>query len=172
MENLNNENYKIPTPVQMQSIPVLLQNRDCVICSPTGSGKSCAFILPSIMNVHRNFSKYEKPCPLVLIITPTRELAMQLEEQIKLLVKGFYNYKTALIVGGEPIPSQIYRLKQGIQFIISTPGRLLDIIKQNPDISLSNICNLIIDEIDTLLKTGFESQINEILSLLPEEKQV
>lgn len=99
---------------------------------------------------------------------------MQIEIQIKSLVKGYNNYKTALLVGGEAIPVQIYRLKQKeIQFIIGTPGRILDIIHSQSDVlNLSFISTLIIDEIDTLLKTGFENQINEIISFLPKEKQI
>lgn len=144
-----------------------------------------SFILPSIINVNIRYPRIQSilqssssssfnSLPLVLIITPTRELAMQIEIQIKSLVKGFNNYKTALLVGGEAMPIQVYRLKQKeIQFIISTPGRILDIIhSQSEVLNLSYISTLIVDEIDTLLKSGFENQLNEIISFLPVEKQL
>ena len=93
-----------------------------------------------------------------LVLAPTRELCMQIESQAKELMSGLSNMRTALIVGGMPMPNQIYRLRQGVQIVFATPGRLVEILR-NTDVDFSEIQMLVIDEVDVLMQMGFENQV-------------
>eukprot|EP00057_Strongylocentrotus_purpuratus_P000690 XP_001180984.2 PREDICTED: probable ATP-dependent RNA helicase DDX59 [Strongylocentrotus purpuratus] len=129
--NLQSSGYITPTPIQMQAIPISLALRDLMICAQTSSGKTLSFLVPAVMTIYNQvLTGVGSKDPHVLIFTPTRELAMQIEEQAKQLMKGMSSMKTALLVGGLPLPPQLHRLRQGIQFIVGTPGRIMEIIKQ------------------------------------------
>ncbi|XP_038639434.1 probable ATP-dependent RNA helicase DDX59 isoform X2 [Scyliorhinus canicula] len=108
--------------------------------------------------------------PIGLVLTPTRELAIQIEGQAKELMMGLPNMRTALLVGGMPLPPQLHRLKQSIKVIIATPGRLLEILKQEA-VSLCGVLTVVVDEVDTMLKMGFQQQVLDILEKVPEEHQ-
>eukprot|EP00794_Sanderia_malayensis_P009983 gene9983-11005_t len=176
-ENLLRNNYVTPTPIQMQTIPVALCGKDLIACAQTGSGKSASFLLPVIQRVSAAtgiFEEYSLKCgfPLALILCPTRELCMQLEDQAKVFCKGLRNLRTALIIGGNPLPQQLHRLKQGVQIIIATPGRLLDVLaKHDAGCNLSYVQILVLDEVDTMLQLGFQSQIDQILERSPHSSQ-
>ncbi|KAM4641662.1 putative ATP-dependent RNA helicase DDX59 [Discoglossus pictus] len=163
--NLKKAGYEVPTPIQMQMIPVGLMGRDILASADTGSGKTAAFLLPAIIRCLE-----QKDAPAALILTPTRELAVQIEDQAKELMSGIRQMRTALLVGGMPLPPQIHRLKQGVQVIIATPGRLLEIMKQN-SVNLGEIKTMIVDEADTMLKMGFQQQVLDILEHTPQERQ-
>ncbi|KAK9519443.1 hypothetical protein VZT92_022172 [Zoarces viviparus] len=167
--NLKKAGYKAPTPVQMQMVPVGLSGRDVIVSADTGSGKTVAFLLPVVVRA------MEKPAhgvsgPVALILTPTRELAIQIERQAKELVLGLPNMRTALLVGGMPLPQQLHRLKSSIKIIIATPGRLLEILKQKA-VQLDKVTVVVVDEVDTMLKMGFQQQVLEVLEQIPEEHQ-
>uniref|UniRef100_UPI0037E954BF probable ATP-dependent RNA helicase DDX59 n=1 Tax=Semicossyphus pulcher TaxID=241346 RepID=UPI0037E954BF len=167
--NLKKAGYEAPTPVQMQMVPVGLTGRDVIASADTGSGKTVAFLLPVVVRA------LEKPAhsvssPVALILTPTRELAIQIERQAKELVMGLPNMRTALLVGGMPLPPQLHRLKSNIKIIIATPGRLLEILKQKA-VQLDNVKVVVVDEVDTMLKMGFQQQVLEVLDQVPEEHQ-
>ncbi|CAJ1060794.1 LOW QUALITY PROTEIN: probable ATP-dependent RNA helicase DDX59 [Xyrichtys novacula] len=167
--NLKKAGYEAPTPVQMQMVPVGLTGRDVIASADTGSGKTVGFLLPVVVRA------LEKPAPSVsspvaLILTPTRELAIQIERQAKELVMGLPNMRTALLVGGMPLPPQLHRLKSSIKIIIATPGRLLEILKQKA-VQLDNVKVVVVDEVDTMLKMGFQQQVLEVLEQVPEEHQ-
>ncbi|XP_016382461.1 putative ATP-dependent RNA helicase DDX59 [Sinocyclocheilus rhinocerous] len=167
--NLKKAGYEAPTPIQMQMLPVGLNGRDVIASADTGSGKTVAFLLPVVM--HSLQSRTASPsCPTCLILTPTRELAIQIEKQTKELVMSLPNMRTALLVGGMPLPPQLHRLKQNIKIVIATPGRLLEILKQKA-VRLDNIRAVVVDEADTMLKMGFQQQVLEILEQVPEEHQ-
>ncbi|XP_071794111.1 probable ATP-dependent RNA helicase DDX59 [Asterias amurensis] len=172
--NLANVGYNMPTPVQMQVIPAALRWRDMMVCAQTSSGKTAAFLVPTILQIYNTVcfrdSKEEGSKPLGLILSPSRELAMQIEEQAKQLMQGLPNMRTALVVGGLPMPTQLHRLKQDIQFIIATPGRILDVI-QKEGVSLTAIKTVIIDEVDTMLHKGFKQQVLDVMSHLPNSHQ-
>nr|ABJ53145.1 DEAD box helicase [Xenopus laevis] len=155
--NIKAAGYEVPTPIQMQMIPVGLMERDILASADTGSGKTAAFLLPAIIRCLE-----KKDSPAALILTPTRELAVQIEGQAKELMRGIPHMRTALLVGGMPLPPQIHRLKQGVQVIIATPGRLLEIINQDC-VNLGDLKILIVDEADTMLKMGFQQQVLDIL---------
>ncbi|XP_058556068.1 probable ATP-dependent RNA helicase DDX59 isoform X2 [Neofelis nebulosa] len=138
--NLKKSGYEVPTPIQMQMIPVGLLGRDILASADTGSGKTAAFLLPVITR-----ALCESKTPSALILTPTRELAIQIESQAKELMSGLPRMKTVLLVGGLPLPPQLYRLRQHVKVIIATPGRLLDIIKQS-SVELRGIKIVVVDE--------------------------
>ncbi|XP_010778417.1 probable ATP-dependent RNA helicase DDX59 [Notothenia coriiceps] len=167
--NLKKAGYAAPTPVQMQMVPVGLTGRDVIVSADTGSGKTVAFLLPVVVRA------LEKPAhsagsPVALILTPTRELAIQIERQAKELVIGVPNMRTALLVGGMPLPQQLHRLKSSIKIIIATPGRLIEILKQKA-VQLDMVKVVVVDEVDTMLKMGFQQQVLEVLEHVPEEHQ-
>ncbi|XP_025899634.1 probable ATP-dependent RNA helicase DDX59 [Nothoprocta perdicaria] len=155
--NLKNSGYEVPTPIQMQMIPVGLLGNDILASADTGSGKTAAFLLPVITKVLK-----ETETPSALILAPTRELAIQIERQAKELMAGLPNMRTVLLVGGLPLPPQLHRLKQSVKVIIATPGRLLEILKQS-SIQLHGIKIVVVDEVDTMLKMGFQQQVLDIL---------
>ncbi|XP_005997780.1 probable ATP-dependent RNA helicase DDX59 [Latimeria chalumnae] len=163
--NLKKAGYEVPTPIQMQMIPVGLMGRDVLASADTGSGKTAAFLLPVIMRALK-----EKNFPAALILTPTRELAIQIETQAKELMVGLTNMRTALLVGGMPLPPQIHRLRQNIKVVIATPGRLLEILKQNL-LHSQELRVVVVDEADTMLKMGFQQQVLEILEQTTEDCQ-
>lgn len=163
--NLKKSGYEVPTPVQMQMIPVGLLGRDILASADTGSGKTAAFLLPVIIR-----ALFESQTPSALVLTPTRELAIQIERQAKELMSGLPRMKTVLLVGGLPLPPQLHRLRQHVKVIIATPGRLLDIIKQG-SVELHGIKIVVVDEADTMLKMGFQQQVLDILENVPNDCQ-
>ncbi|XP_027521922.1 probable ATP-dependent RNA helicase DDX59 [Corapipo altera] len=163
--NLKNSGYEVPTPIQMQMIPVGLMGRDIVASADTGSGKTAAFLLPVIMKVLN-----ETETPSALILAPTRELAIQIERQAKELMAGLPNMRTVLLVGGLPLPPQLHRLRQSVKVIIATPGRLLEILKQS-SVQLHGIKIVVVDEVDTMLKMGFQQQVLDVLEDISQDHQ-
>ncbi|XP_014387854.1 PREDICTED: probable ATP-dependent RNA helicase DDX59 isoform X2 [Myotis brandtii] len=163
--NLKAAGYEVPTPIQMQMTPVGLLGRDILASADTGSGKTAAFLLPVIMR-----ALLEGTCPSALILTPTRELAIQIERQAKELMKGLPRMKTALLVGGLPLPPQLHRLRQHVKVVIATPGRLLDIMKQS-SVQLRGVKIAVVDEADTMLKMGFQQQVLDVLEHVPHDCQ-
>ncbi|XP_072348183.1 probable ATP-dependent RNA helicase DDX59 isoform X1 [Scyliorhinus torazame] len=168
--NLARLGYRSPTPVQMQMLPQGLAGKDILAAADTGSGKTAAFLLPLTMAALRENEKVSPHQPIGLVLTPTRELAIQIEGQAKELMMGLPNMRTALLVGGMPLPPQLHRLKQSIKVIIATPGRLLEILKQEA-VSLCGVLTVVVDEVDTMLKMGFQQQVLDILEKVPEEHQ-
>ncbi|XP_056270795.1 probable ATP-dependent RNA helicase DDX59 isoform X4 [Pseudoliparis swirei] len=167
--NLKKAGYEAPTPVQMQMVPVGLSGRDVIVSADTGSGKTVAFLLPVVVRAMEK-SVHSASSPVALILTPTRELAIQIERQAKELVMGLPNMRTVLLVGGMPLPQQLHRLKSSIKIIIATPGRLLEILKQKA-VQLDKVKVVVVDEVDTMLKMGFQQQVLEVLEEVPEEHQ-
>uniref|UniRef100_A0A1D1YXZ5 DEAD-box ATP-dependent RNA helicase 41 n=1 Tax=Anthurium amnicola TaxID=1678845 RepID=A0A1D1YXZ5_9ARAE len=165
-ENLEIAGYKIPTPVQMQAVPAAIKRKNLLVSADTGSGKTASFLVPVIAHCSDVRSKYpvEQKRPLALVLAPTRELCVQVEEQAKLLGKGL-PFKTALVVGGDALPSQVYRLMQGIELIVGTPGRLIDLLTKH-NFELEDICILVLDEVDCMLQRGFRDQVMQIFQAL------
>ncbi|XP_035662927.1 probable ATP-dependent RNA helicase DDX59 [Branchiostoma floridae] len=174
--NMSVVKYDMPTAVQMQVLPAGMMGRDVMAAAPTGSGKTAAFLLPVVLNVFRTVSSAiggrdpRWTHPLALILAPTRELCMQVEDQAKQLMKGLPHMRTALLVGGLPLPPQVHRLQQGVQVLVATPGRLLDILHRK-DVSLECVEVLVVDELDTMLHLGFREQVLEIIDSLPSQRQ-
>lgn len=167
--NLKKAGYDTPTPIQMQMVPVGLNGRDVIATADTGSGKTVAFLLPLIIKALKKQTHCVRT-PVALILTPTRELAIQIEKQAKELVMGLPNIRTALLVGGMPLPPQLHRLKSSIKIVIATPGRLIEIIKQK-SVMLDRVKIVVVDEVDTMLKMGFQQQVLEVLEHVSEVHQ-
>ncbi len=151
-----------PTPIQFKAIPIAASGEDVVGIAQTGSGKTLAFAIPMIQRV----IPMKK---MGLILLPTRELAVQVQETFK-SVAGPYGLRTALIIGGVNAKPQERELRNDPHIIIATPGRLLDHVDQK-NISLSNVGMLVLDEADRMLDMGFAPQLKKILSFIPEERQ-
>ena len=159
--------YKKPTAIQKEVIPLVVAGHDVVAMSKTGSGKTAAFLFPAIMRLKEHSKITGCRC---LIITPTRELAIQTGHYFTKYSQGT-NLKVASLIGGEPLPPQFEALTKNPDVIIATPGRLLQIIAET-QYSLERVEMLIIDEADLLFEQGLEPQTTPILSLCPEKKQI
>ncbi|XP_027085792.2 DEAD-box ATP-dependent RNA helicase 41-like isoform X1 [Coffea arabica] len=166
LQNLEVAGFEMPTPVQMQAIPSALIGQNLLVSAETGSGKSGSFLVP-IVSYCAKFNA-DKPHgerkPLAMVLTPTRELCIQVEEQAKLLGKGL-PFKTALVVGGDAMAGQLYRIQQGISLIVGTPGRLIDLLAKH-DIELDSVSILVLDEVDSMLERGFHEQVMQIFRAL------
>ncbi len=161
------EGYTTPTPIQQQSIPVILSGKDILAAAQTGTGKTAGFTLPLLELLTR--SKTPGKAPRVLILAPTRELAAQVGESVRTYGRHL-PFRTAIIFGGVNMRPQITALRQGVDIIIATPGRLLDHVNQR-NIDLSHIETLVLDEADRMLDMGFIQDIKKILSLMPKKRQ-
>ncbi|MGL5346212.1 MAG: DEAD/DEAH box helicase [Peptostreptococcaceae bacterium] len=160
---LHNLNYNEPTTVQNEVIPLLLQNQDVVVKSKTGSGKTASFGIPICEAIDINNKKVQ-----ALVIVPTRELALQVNDEISEIGR-LKKVRSSAIFGKQPIKEQISTLKQRVHIVVATPGRIIDHI-QRETINLDNIKYLIIDEADKMLNKGFVEQINNILKYTPNNK--
>jgi ATP-dependent RNA helicase RhlE len=163
--------YTEPTPVQKQAIPIVLTGQDLLAAAQTGTGKTAAFTLPVLQRLALHGSKPVSPAHHIrsLILTPTRELAAQVEESVRTYGKNF-RLRTALVYGGVGITGQIRALRRGADILIATPGRLLDHVRQRT-VDLSRVQVLVLDEADRMLDMGFIDDIRRIVALLPKERQ-
>ncbi|XP_028761165.1 DEAD-box ATP-dependent RNA helicase 41 [Neltuma alba] len=162
LHNIEAAGYDMPTPVQMQAIPTALAGKSMLVLADTGSGKSASFLIPIVSHCarHRLEHASDKKTPLAMVLTPTRELCIQVEEHAKLLGKGL-PFKTALVVGGDAMAGQIYRIQRGVELIIGTPGRLIDLLTKH-DIDLDDMMTFVVDEVDCMLERGFRDQVMQI----------
>ena len=166
------QGYTEPTPIQAQAIPVVLEGRDMMAGAQTGTGKTAGFTLPllQILSAHANTSTSPAKHPVrALILTPTRELAAQVEESVKTYGK-FLPLKSTVVFGGVNIKDQIAALKGGVEILVATPGRLLDHVEQKT-VNLSKVEILVLDEADRMLDMGFMPDIKRIIALLPAKRQ-
>lgn len=170
LQALEEKGYETPTPIQEQAIPLVLKRKDILGCAQTGTGKTAAFATPIIQLVHQKEGHIKgKPTLRSLIVTPTRELAIQIDDNIKAYAKHT-EVKHTVIFGGVKQHKQVARLKQGVHILVATPGRLLDLIDQGY-ISLNHIKVFVLDEADRMLDMGFIHDIRKLLKLLPEKRQ-
>jgi ATP-dependent RNA helicase RhlE len=169
LKSLKEEGYSIPTPIQSQAIPHVLAGRDLIGCAQTGTGKTAAFSIPVLQKLYNSDIKNKRRSIRSLILTPTRELAIQIEESFKAYGR-YTGLKCTSVYGGVNQHSQVSSLRNGIDILIATPGRLLDLINQR-HISLSNIEIFILDEADRMLDMGFIHDIRKIVGMLPEKRQ-
>ena len=162
--------YEEPTAIQERAIPLVLKRRDVLGTAQTGTGKTAAFAIPIIQLIHRIEKKNNgKPVLRALIVTPTRELAIQIDENIKAYAK-YTRVRHAVIFGGVKQHSQVAQLQKGIHLLVATPGRLLDLQAQGY-LSLETIKVFVLDEADRMLDMGFIHDIRKLLKLIPRERQ-
>jgi ATP-dependent RNA helicase RhlE len=164
------QGYTEPTPVQAQAIPVILQGKDVLAGAQTGTGKTAGFTLPLLQILYSGSRPANGYCPIrCLILTPTRELAAQVEESVVTYGK-YVPLRSTTIFGGVNIRPQIAALRRGVDILVATPGRLLDHVQQRT-VDLSKVEILVLDEADRMLDMGFIRDIKRIISLLPERRQ-
>lgn len=168
---ISEKKYDIPTPVQVQTIPLMLAKKDVIASAQTGTGKTAAFALPILQGLFDKQDPSKKGKKIrALVVSPTRELAIQIEESFKSYGK-YTNLKTAVVFGGTSMDPQVTTLKNGVDILIATPGRLLDLHKQEL-VNLSFIETLVLDEADLMLDMGFIDDVKKIERLCPKSKQI
>lgn len=161
--------YTTPSPIQAKAIPYLLEGRDLLGIAQTGTGKTAAFSLPIITNLEKNRKKVTSKRTRVLILTPTRELATQIESNIKTYSAGL-NLKTKVVFGGVGPSPQVKAIYKGLDFVIATPGRLLDLMNGH-HIVFDELEVFVLDEADRMLDMGFIHDIKKIIAKLPSQRQ-
>ncbi len=169
LQALEKQGYKNPTPIQEQAIPIVMQRKDLLGCAQTGTGKTAAFAIPILQILHEEHAERKHKNIKVLILTPTRELAIQIGE-------SFADYgqhlklKHTVIFGGVPQGAQVQALNKGVDILIATPGRLLDLMNQGY-ISIKDISIFVLDEADRMLDMGFIHDVKRLITKLPVKRQ-
>jgi ATP-dependent RNA helicase RhlE len=161
--------YTEPTPIQQQAIPAILQGQDVFASAQTGTGKTAGFTLPLLQLLGTTNPNKVHRTPRALILTPTRELADQVNDSVKTYGK-YLSLRSAVVYGGVGIGPQIQMLRRGVDILVATPGRLLDHLGQKT-VDLSQIEILVLDECDRMLDMGFIRDIRKILAILPPSRQ-
>jgi ATP-dependent RNA helicase RhlE len=166
---LAEQNYSQPYPIQKEAIPAILKRKDVLGIAQTGSGKTACYVLPILTNLQGNMATKNRHAK-VLVLVPTRELASQVEKVFRLFSSALpERVKTLAVFGGVSINPQMIGL-QGIQILVATPGRLLELVDSKA-VHLSEIDTLVLDEADKMLNLGFQEEMNRIFALLPEKRQ-
>ncbi len=161
--NIQNKGYKTPTPIQIQSIPAILEGRDLIGLANTGTGKTAAFLIPIINKIFKDRNQK------AFIITPTRELAVQINEELRSFSQNMSIY-SALLIGGSNMRRQISDLRRNPHIVIGTPGRLKDLIERN-QLKLYDFQTFVLDEVDLMVDIGFINEVKYFLSFLPKVRQ-
>jgi len=163
------ENYTQPTPIQSRAIPVLLAGRDLLGIAQTGTGKTAAFGLPLLQRLAENRVQPTPRGARALILAPTRELAIQIDQSLRTYGRHL-NFRHAVILGGVNQTRQVAAMKGGVDILVATPGRLLDLIKQH-FVRLDGVGTLVVDEADRMLDMGFIKDVRRIVAMLPKNRQ-
>ena len=170
LKALDKQGYTTPTPIQQQAIPILLEGRDLLGCAQTGTGKTAAFAIPIIQNLYNNIKLRDKQRKVkALVVTPTRELAIQIGDSFT-DYGAFTGIRNTVVFGGVKQSKQVAALRAGVDVLVATPGRLLDLMQQGI-ISLRDIEYFVLDEADQMLDMGFIHDIKKIIAKLPEKRQ-
>jgi len=167
---LKTEGYTTPTPIQEQAIPIVLQNRDLLGCAQTGTGKTAAFAIPILQLLYQDRLNHKEPKTIkALILTPTRELAIQIDESFAAYGKHT-GLKHLVIFGGVSQNPQTDALRRGVDILVATPGRLLDLMNQRY-VHLEHVRMLVLDEADRMLDMGFVHDVKKIIAKVPQKRQ-
>ena len=172
LKAVHEQGYEIPTPIQAQAIPAVLEGHDLLAGAQTGTGKTAAFMLPMLDKLSRSEAgrnKFGGKAIRALVLTPTRELAAQVEESVRDYGK-YLELNSTVIFGGVGMNPQIKQLKSGVDILVATPGRLLD-LQQQGFLDLSSVQILVLDEADRMLDMGFIHDVKKVLALVPRDKQ-
>src|SRR4051812_17302111 len=161
--------YATPTPVQAQAIPAVLAKRDVMAAAQTGTGKTAGFALPLLQRLTMEGPQTAANSVRVLVLVPTRELAEQVHESFKTYGAGL-PLRTHVAYGGVSINPQMMKLRKGLDVLVATPGRLLDLYRQNA-VKFTQLQTLVLDEADRMLDLGFSRELNEIFAALPKKRQ-
>ncbi|KAM9953806.1 hypothetical protein ACTFIR_008900 [Dictyostelium discoideum] len=169
MKEIIGAGFPNPTPIQSQAWPIALKGRDIIGLAKTGSGKTLAFLLPSIVHINAQPVLREDDGPIVLVLAPTRELALQIQEETNKF-GGTSQISNTCVYGGASKHTQVAALKKGVEIVIATPGRLIDILESGKT-NLRRVTYLVLDEADRMLDMGFEPQIRKIISQIRPDRQ-
>jgi len=170
LKAVDREGYEVPSPIQKEAIPLLLAGRDLLGCAQTGTGKTAAFAIPILQTLYKQrINNQQKRKLQALILTPTRELAIQIHQSFQAYGR-YTGLKTAVVFGGVSQIPQVNSLRAGIDILVATPGRLNDLIGQNL-CDLSNITMFVLDEADRMLDMGFIHDVKKVIDKLPERRQ-
>lgn len=170
LKALQQEGYTQPTPIQEQSIPAILQRKDIMGCAQTGTGKTAAFAIPILQILYQEKQQGKAQRGIkALVLCPTRELAIQIHESFEAYGR-FTGLSHLVIFGGVPQRAQVQALNKGVDILIATPGRLLDLVQQNA-VSLQQIKLLVLDEADRMLDMGFIHDVKKIIAKVPAQRQ-
>ena len=162
--------YKLPTKIQEKVIPIVLDNKDVIAKAQTGSGKTASFVLPILNSLLENKTQGKSKIR-VLVLTPTRELSLQVSNTFTLFSKFLKTKpKVVSVIGGESIGEQLLGIQKGCDIVVATPGRLIDILKKK-QINLASLDFLVLDEADKMLDSGFEEELDLVLNALPSKRQ-
>jgi ATP-dependent RNA helicase RhlE len=167
---LVDEKYVTPTPIQAQTVPLVLQGRDVIGIAQTGTGKTAAFALPILHHLHTKRLRPERKACRVLVLSPTRELSGQIAESFRAYGRHIRPLAVELAIGGVPINRQVRGLSHGVEVLVATPGRLLDLVNQRA-LRLDQVEILVLDEADRMLDMGFINDIRKIVAMLRKERQ-
>jgi ATP-dependent RNA helicase RhlE len=168
LKAVSRQGYTIPTPIQQKAIPLILEGKDILASAQTGTGKTAGFTLPMLQKLSQGQQLRHRPIR-ALVLTPTRELAAQVHNNVK-TYSEFLNIRSAVIFGGVNQKPQVATIRNGVDILIATPGRLIDLQNQG-FLSLSKIEILVLDEADRMLDMGFLRDIKKIISLMPKRRQ-
>ena len=169
LKAIKDQGYTTPTPIQKQAIPVVIEGRDVLAAAQTGTGKTAGFTLPLLERLSETHPVMKNKQIRVLVLTPTRELAAQVAESIKTYGK-YMKYSSTVIFGGVGVNPQLATLRKGVDIVIATPGRLLDIAGQR-GIDFSALETLVLDEADRMLDMGFIHDIKKLMKMMPQKRQ-
>ncbi len=169
LRSLEEKGYTHPTTIQEEAIPILLKGRDLLGCAQTGTGKTAAFAIPIIQKLSQDYPRNNAKRIRALVVTPTRELAIQIADNFTAYGK-YTNLRNTVIFGGVKQGAQTNQLRKGVDILIATPGRLLDLMNQG-FISLSDVEYFVLDEADQMLDMGFINDIKKLLAKLPRKRQ-
>lgn len=165
MQAIRKMGFKSPSPVQAKTIPIMMEGHDVIAIAPTGTGKTCAFGIPMLEYISLTDNRIQE-----LVLAPTRELAVQIGEELQKLAAYIPQVRIAVLYGGQPISRQLNQLKRKPQIIVATPGRMLDHMHRGTA-RLDNVHTLVIDEADEMLKMGFVKDVCKIIEAIPATRQ-
>ncbi|QOL25409.1 DEAD/DEAH box helicase [Thalassotalea sp. LPB0316] len=169
LQAIEEKGYKTPSPIQAQAIPKILLGKDVMAAAQTGTGKTASFVLPILQQLQQSKQRVKHNHTKVLVLTPTRELAAQVGENVETYAKHL-KVSSTVVYGGVKINPQMMRLRNGVDILVATPGRLLDLFEQNA-IKFDELTTLVLDEADRMLDMGFIRDIRNIIKLLPTKRQ-
>ena len=169
LKAIKDQGYTEPSPIQAKAIPIILEKKDVLAAAQTGTGKTAGFTLPMLELLSQNNKKVGKLQVKALVLTPTRELAAQVEQNVKSYSK-YTDFTSAVVFGGVGINPQKAAIKKGVDILVATPGRMLDLVSQNA-LDLRAVEFFVLDEADRMLDMGFVHDIKKVLKILPKNKQ-
>jgi len=169
LKAIKDQGYTEPSPIQAKAIPLILEKKDVLAAAQTGTGKTAGFTLPMLELLSKNNKPVKKLQVKALVLTPTRELAAQVEQNVKIYSK-YTQFTSAVVFGGVGINPQKSAIKKGVDILVATPGRMLDLVEQKA-LDLTAVEFFVLDEADRMLDMGFVHDIKRVLKILPKQKQ-